>query len=70
MGLGLSRVTALGGVAALAAVLAAPSARPAHALEGDVAKGLGKADWINGPVLEKFEDLRGQVIFVELWGLN
>ena len=71
MQIGIARATAMGGALALGAVLAAPATTPAHADGGEKAKGLGeKVDWINGPTLDKFEDLRGRVILIELWGIN
>ena len=68
---GIGRLAIAGGVVAIGAALAVPFAPSASALAPRDAKGLGKdVDWINSPALDQFEDLKGQVIFVDLWGIN
>ena len=58
---------AAGGLAALAVTLAVP----AIGQESRVAPGLGKQiEWLNGPVTDQFGDLKGRVIFIDLWGVN
>ena len=69
---GLGRFALTGSVLALGTALAVPAFAPtANAVEEKMAKGLGKdIDWINGPVIDQFEQLRGRVIFIDLWGIN
>ena len=69
---GLGRIALTGGVLALGTALAVPAFAPsAHAVEEKMAKGLGKdVDWINAPVMDQFAQLRGRVIFIDLWGIN
>lgn len=56
-----------GGLAAVAVTLAVP----AIGQEARVAPGLGKTiEWLNGPVADQFADLKGRVIFIDLWGVN
>lgn len=60
-------VTLAGGLLGLAAVVALP----ALADDGSAAPGLGKnCDWINAPVQDQLEELKGRVVFIDLWGIN
>lgn len=47
------------------------AALTALAGEGDPASGLGKnCEWINAPVQDQLDELKGRVVFIDLWGIN
>ncbi len=59
---------AMGVVAAAAAALAAGAVLAAP---GEEAPGIGKdIQWINAPFADQIPDLKGRVVFIDLWGIN
>lgn len=70
---GLGRVALAGGLLAIGTATALPlMADNAQALEEREPKHLlGKdIEWINAPDQDQPEDLKGRVIFIDLWGIN
>ena len=60
-------VALAGGLLGLAAVVTLP----ALAEDGDAAPGLGKnSEWINAPIQDQLDELKGRVVLIDLWGIN
>ncbi|MCI0342787.1 MAG: hypothetical protein L0216_16875 [Planctomycetales bacterium] len=61
----------LGTLGVGAALVASVAAGVVIAAPGEEAPGIGKdIQWINAPFADQLPDLKGRVVFIELWGIN